>query len=253
MCFDPISLALMAASTAASVGGGIVNRNTQRQNADRVAMRNLQVARERNAVRDQYRERQKAWGDEAQGENTKAIDAMGPDAQAKKQGKVTDARAAVAQNIQRAPVAGEAPISGSAPSVVEGEIASRMMKAYQDSQAHAGRAAKLGGYGDVWQANALDLNNTNRRVNTLNNFSRGDASLLGYDQDFAEYLVPQAKMKSNVWGDVLTGVGKLGSAAAGSGAFAPGGAGASAVSSMWPTAAAAPMTNTGWANPLQRA
>ena len=242
MCFGP-ELALLAASTAASVGGGILSRNTQRQHADRVAARNLQVARERNAVRDQYRERQKAWGDEAQGENNRAIDAMAPEAQAKKQGEVTDARAAVAQNIQRAPVAGEAPISGSAPSVVQSEIASRMLKAYEDSQAHAGRAAKLGGYGDVWQRNAMDLNDTNRRVSTLNNFSRGDMSLLPYDQDFAEYLVPQAKMKSNVWGDVLTGVGKLGSAAAGSGAF--GGAGAAG--------GAAGMTNTGWANPLQRA
>jgi hypothetical protein len=246
----------MAASTAASVGGGIANRNTQRQNADRVAARNLQVARERNAVRDQYRERQKAWGDEAQGENTKAIDAMGPDAQAKKQGDVTDARAEVAQNIQRAPVAGEAPISGSAPSVVEGEIASRMMKAYQDSQAQAGRAAKLGGYGDVWQRNALDLNDTNRRVNTLNNFSRGDMSLLGYDQDFAEYLVPQAKMKSNVWGDVLTGAGKLGSAAAGSGAFAPAAAAApaagAAAGGLIPSQVLG-STSRGWANPLQRA
>lgn len=236
---------MLAASTAATVGGGIASRNTAKQNADAQAMRNRQAALARNDVRDAYRKRTAEWGDQNEAEKQRLLAQQDAQPQRQQQDDLTAQREAAATSIQRAPTPTEAPISGSAPSVVQGEITKRLMDAYAQSRAGAAASAKLGGYGDTWAKNALDLTTSARKIDTRNNFSRGDMSLLPYDQELADAQVPQAKVQSNTWGELLTGLGKLGSAAAGSGAFA-----------AKPVAAApfsVPAGNTGWANPLQRA
>lgn len=206
-------------------------------------MRNRQAALARNDVRDAYRKRTTEWGDQNEAEKQRLLAQQGQEPQQKQQDDLTQAREATATSIQRAPSPTEAPISGSAPSVVQGEITKRLMDAYAQSKAGAAASAKLGSYGDTWAKNAVDLTTAGRKIDTRNNFSRGDMSLLPYDQDLAEAQVPQAKVKPNTWGEILSGVGKLGSAAAGSGAFAPA-----------PASPFVPSTgNVGWANPLQRA
>lgn len=246
ICFDPLSLALLAASTAATVGGGIATRQNAQENANSAAMRNRQAALARNNVRDAYRQRTTEWGNQNEAEKQRLLAQQEQAPQQKQQEDLTAAREATATSVQRAPSPTEAPISGSAPSVVQGEITKRLMDAYAQSRAGAAASAKLGSYGDTWAKNAVDLTTVGRKIDTRNNFSRGDMALLGYDQDLAEAQVPQAKVKPNTWGEVLSGLGKLGSAAAGSGAF--GGGGAAGASSFTPSTG-----NVGWANPMQRA
>jgi hypothetical protein len=117
------------------------------------------------------------------------------------------------------------PLSGSAPSVVKGEIAKRMLTSFTDATARAKALGNLGGYGDNWLDNNVGVTDTSRRVGTLNNFSRGEAAILPGLQDAAQI---RATQQPSIWGPILSAGGNVLAAGAGRG-WSPFGASPSGV------------------------
>ena len=113
---------------------------------------------------------------------------------------LTDAQGARTTAItgnQTAPSDGsDVAISRSAPKIVRGEIAKRMLDAFNASTDRAKAMGTLGGYTDAWLSNNLGLQDTSRRIGTVNNFSQAESSLLGSEQDLAQ----QAATKTpSIW------------------------------------------------------
>lgn len=214
MCLDPGTLGMMALSTGLSAAGGAIQQNEMRQNAQA-------RANARNSVLAQSLERQRKYEQEARGlfdQRMKDYEKPAQDqtlvqSQADRTGDIT-------KNIT-APTADAIPLSGSAPEVVKGEVAKRMLKAFEDSTARAKAMGKVGGYGDNWLGNNMGVADTARRVGTVNNFSRNDAALLPAEQDLAEAGVGGG---SSMWGQILGAGGNILAAGAGRG-WSPFGAG----------------------------
>jgi hypothetical protein len=225
MCFDPISLSLLAASTAASVGGGMIENNE--------AQRNMNAqADARNQVLDAFLKKQSGYQDQNTATFNKQADTMTADENAKSQTAAVDNRN---QAIDRAtggqPASAEAiPLSGSAPSIVKQEIAKRVGDAFAAATDNVKKQAKAASYGDVFQKNNIGIQQAGNDIGTTNTFARDDAALLPARQDLAATAAYKAP---SGWGTVLKGLGTVGSLAAGSGMFAPGAAGAKGIGNLF--------------------
>lgn len=127
-------------------------------------------------------------------------------------------------------------VSGSAPPVVRGEIAKRMLAAFQSATDRAKAMGNLSGYGDQWFQNNADIADSARRIGTLNNFARGNAGILQSQQDLAQLGATKAP---SIWGPILSGAGSLAMSigAGGMGGMGAGGSGAPLT-----------MVNQGWGN-----
>jgi hypothetical protein len=216
MCFDPISLALLAASTAASVGGGIMQRNEANANNARVAEARNQELRDMSA-------RLRATEQENALKLNSTMDQFTQPGQEKAQADANAERDAGVMANTAAPVAdaGDIPLAGSAPKVIKDNIASRMLTAFQGATDKAKAVSKLGSYGDVWGANNRAVGDAGRQIDTNNAGARAWAGLLPSLQDFAQHAV--TKPSSGI-GETMQAVGQLGASAAGGGFFLPKGA-----------------------------
>jgi hypothetical protein len=229
MCFDPVSLALMAASTAASVGGNVISNNEAEKN-----MKAQQVAR--NQVLDQFLKKQNGYQDQNAAAFDKQTDSMSADQNAQSQTEAVDNRnAAIERATGTEPTSASAiPLSGSAPSVVKQEIAKRVGDAFTAATDNVKKQAKAASYGDVFAKNNIGIQDASNNIGTTNSLARDEAALLPARQDLA---AATAYKPPSGWGTILSGLGTVGSLAAGSGMLAPGGAGAKSIGSLFSSAA----------------
>lgn len=216
MC-DPVTLAVLAASTAMSAGGSFLN------NKEETANQNRALEARKNAA-EVERIRQKKFEDETTPLFTSELTNLSPDAQnaalaTAQQERTGKTQAAVTTANEYA-----APASG-APQVVNSEIGRRVGQALRGQTAEAGNLAKLNAWQDLDFANRLGLNATNRNLGTLNNFSANSLQLLPYEQEVA---ARNAYKPPSGFGDLLKLGGSALGLASGVGAFG-GGAGADAI------------------------
>jgi hypothetical protein len=207
---DPITLALLAGSTAASVGGGIISRNEANANAQRIAdARNAELLAEQQRL------------DKLRAENAITLkNTMDTFDQPNQEKAAADAEAQRNTEIQAnaAPPtsdAGEVSLAGNAPKVIKGAIADRMKEAFDRSTTKAKAMATLGKYGDVWGGNNRSVQSGGRNIDTVNGFARAEAALLPALQDLAGF---SASKPSSGIGETLSALGSLGGTYAGAGA-----------------------------------
>ncbi len=207
--FDPVT---GGAGLALNIVGGMISRAEATKNA------NAQAAA-RNAALTQYLQKQAALSDEGRGYLNTNVDKYAPgntqlpDAQDNRTGVIT-------KTVGQMSDPNAIPTTRGAPPAVRGEIAKRMLEAFNRSTDHAKAMGKVGGYGDQWFNNNIDINDTNRKVGTLNNFARGNASILQSQQDLAEI---GATRQPSLWGPILQAGGQFALGAAGRGGFDGGG------------------------------
>ena len=208
MCFDPISIGLMAAGTGAGMYGASKTRNEK-------ILNDARQADARNAVLRDYLGRQKVLQDENQVTNTATIGKFDAPTQtavlADAQGaRANDADVALAP-LNNANYAG-IPLPGNSPSGVKSDIASRLRAGFDKATATAKASAKLGGY------NALTTSDAGRKIDTVNSFARGNTSILPSLQDAAQYGAYEAP---SGMGALFSSIGNLLAGAGGAGTFAP--------------------------------
>lgn len=200
----------MAASTAASVGGGIISNNEAQSNA-------RAVADARNRVLQDTLRREKEIDAQNRVVLNNTIGDFNQNNQGQKQQAAETQRATEATANITPPAAdvGSIPIQGNAPQIIKTTIAGQMKNAFDQSTDRAKKLAALGAYNDVFGDNNRDIGATGRNIDTGNSFARGWASLLPARQDLAGYA---AYRPSSGIGQLLSGLGGLGAMYAGSGA-----------------------------------
>lgn len=215
MC-DPLSLALLAAGTAASVGGGIVAGREANQSATNVAK-----------ARNRELERILSLNDQNTQEARSLFDTRVADINANSGAGLMDDQANRMEGIQgnidtSAPLPIE--ISENAPKVVQGELAKSIADAKGRAAAQGAAQGRLGGYGDFFRRQAMDTQETGRNVDTSLDAIRGRMRLLPSFMDYEE--IKATKPQSGL-GEILKVVGSgLGMAAGTRGLSAkPGGSG----------------------------
>lgn len=176
---NPVTLGVLAAATALSGAGSIMGSGD-------AARRARDTARARNAVLNTSL----AKIDANTAENKAAFDArMGdyaPGVQGNALQAAQDARVTGNTGAMTAGDAGDVALSGSAPAVVRGAIAKRMLEAFQGARQRAEASGKLGGYGDVWMNNRFGISDTANKIGTVNNFAAGQGRITGALQDLTE-------------------------------------------------------------------
>lgn len=214
MCFDPVSLGLLAAGTAASVVGGSMSRSEATKNEQAQAAA-------KNAELRATLDRQKAFGDQNASVLSDVISKFSPQAQGQNAlGADQKREDAVVANMTPPQDSTNAVPLGDTPNVIKGAYASRMADKFAQATAEARAKAKFGSYGDVWTGNNLTTTGGARSIDTTNTLARDDAALLSSRQDLAGYTA--ARPPSGI-GDTLSALGGLVAGAAGRRAGAPGG------------------------------
>lgn len=201
-----INLPLAGLGLAANIAGSVM----QRGEADKQA---AAVADARNRVLQSYLKKQGDLSQEARGEIAGVLQKYAPgntqlaDAQGARTGVIMD-------TVGNTSDPNAVPLTREAPPAVRGEIAKRMLEAFNRSTTKAKTMGALGGYGDQWFNNNVDINAANRNIDMVNNFSRGNSSILQSQQDLAEAA---AYKRPSIWGSVLSAGGNLALSAAGRG------------------------------------
>jgi hypothetical protein len=204
-----LPLALAAGGTAASIFGGLLGQKDAEE--DKRARTEARMASLRRSLA-----RQDAFSGEARGYFDTRMGDYAPGVQDTRLTSAQGARTnAITSNIT-VPTADDVTYSRSAPDVVRGALAKRMLGVFNDATERAKAAGALGGYGDTWQGNALGVADTGRRIATVNDFSRQEAALLPMEQDLAE---AGAAKKPSMWGPILQAGGNLATSFAGRGGF----------------------------------
>ena len=182
----------------ANILGGLMGRRDSIDNANAVAAA-------RNDVLLRYLKQQRGLENEGRGHLKGTVDTYAPgntqlpDAQGARTDAITTAVGGMSDPNAVA-------VSRSAPKNVRGEIAKRMLTAFEDSTARAKAMGSLGGYGDQWSNNNANIVDTGRKINTLNNFSRGNSAILSSQQDLAQI---GATKEPSIWGPILQAGGKM--------------------------------------------
>jgi hypothetical protein len=202
-----LEIAALAASAAATVGGGMYNaRQAEKAQANEVAARNHALALEQ--------QRQQKYQQEQDVNRTNLLKQTEQPAQEKRQAENEAQRTQEITAALPEGTAGDIPLQGSAPEVVKSELAKRMLEAHQGSTERAKSQARLSAFGDSWLQNGFDANDVARKVDTVNNFSRGQAALLPASSQM--YASMSQKPPSQL-GNIMQGLGGVGAMAVGSG------------------------------------
>ena len=126
-----------------------------------------------------------------------------------------DLEAAVAETPSPAE---DVALSGSAPKVVQSELAKRMGEALDKSKDQAKKLGKLGGYGDSWLEQGFNDVNAGRNIAQDANFASGNMAIMPYQQDIAEM---RASKPISPIGGLLQGFGSMMGSYAGGGGSVP--------------------------------
>lgn len=207
-----IAAGVAAAGTAASVGGGILSRNEATKNAEREAAA-------RNASLAKNIEKLGAFGAQNRGVFDTNMLNYAPTTQAAGLDRVQTMRGdANAANITQ-PNPGATPIQADASPATRSDLAKRMLAVYNSATARAHSMGRLGGYSDQWVNNQLGDQQAGRDIGVTNNMAAGRKALIQPEADLAgagAYKAP------SIWPTLLSGAGKIASAAGGAGLGAGG-------------------------------
>jgi hypothetical protein len=191
----PIAAAIIPALLGGA-GQFMTAKAQQDQAEDQAAARNRELMKtlEKNdAIAAQSRE----VFDKRRGE-------IQPDQMGQAQEEATASRTGVLEQAVAAAPPGEVPLSGSAPDVVQSEVAKKMQTAVSQGKDQARALGKAGGYGDTWFGQGIANQETGRNLDVNNNFASGNMAILPYLQDFAEI---EATKPISPIGGVLSGFG----------------------------------------------
>jgi len=204
-----IEIALLAGGAAASLGGTLMERNAQQENAAAMARARNQELRDSMARQRRYEDRSRTEG------VAKALERFDPKTQADAQA-ADQARRDTAITEAVAPTQGAegVPLDDSTNVVVKGAISKKLSDVFKLATDRAKLNAKPLTYADMLAGNNIDLTNAGRVVDTQNSFARQEAAMLPAQQDFAAYM---AQKDPSIWGPVLKAAGGLAVGAGGSG------------------------------------
>lgn len=203
MC-DPFTAALLIGSVGASVAGGGIAAGEAARNNNRVAEARNKVLRDTNA-------KNLALGDKNRSAFAQRIAEMAPENTAAALETAQTDRGTALENAI-APVATEAPVAADAPQVIKSEFAKRLSDTMARSRGEAHTLGKIGGYGTQMQDQAIADAGLGRGINTNNNFVAGNARIMPYLQDYAEY---KATKPDSGLGSILQALGQVAGQAAG--------------------------------------
>lgn len=209
MCFDPFTLAALAASAALSAGGAaITHKETQNSARKEVEARNREL--------QQFRGRQK----EAEERNRAVLDdtirKFSPEAQTESQeGAVERRNAAIEATITPDQDAYSADVEGGESTPMLKKDAVRSLRdVFLNVTNRAKLQAKAMSYGDTVANNNLAITEGARPIDTQNSFTRQEASMLPSLQDLAGYA---AKKPPSALGPIMQALGSTMGMFAGSG------------------------------------
>jgi hypothetical protein len=196
MC-DPITLAIMAAATAASVTGAGIQSREAIDNANR-------IAKARNARLEQMRTENQKFNDQSREIfNQRVADIDGG----------VNANLGVAQAETTAGIQGnlpapetEAPVDGNAPQVVKSDFAKKMADTFRQSTERAKAQGKLQGYSGYFAKQGTDDEAARRGIGVNANFAAGNMGILPHIQDLAEV---QAFRSSSGLGEAMQALGQV--------------------------------------------
>jgi len=210
----------------AAIGGGLNAAGSAAQNRAKnrdvrtQAFANIQqmeqdsaVAKLRNKILNEYVGRQK----EFTGQNQEAFKGgvsgyTAPAMEESRAGAEAGRNEFLGKQIAGIPQAEVAMRDSDSPAVAS-ELAKKMGEALASSTAGAGRAAKLGSFGDSWTAAGEGAQDSARKIDTTNNFARGEIAMLPADQDLQEFVlrkpIYKAGANSSNPAGMLSGLGGL--------------------------------------------
>jgi hypothetical protein len=202
-----VAWAIPAIGVGMQVAGGLMQRDDAQKNA-------TAQAQARNSVLLDYLKKQQGLETEGRGFLDNTMAGYAPGAQDSLLAGKQDARTAAATTAM-GPMSdpNSVTVSGSAPTAVRGEIAKRMLSAFQGATQRAKAMGQLSGYGDQWVENNSGIADSARRIGTLNNFSRGNTGILPSQMDLAQMA---ATKQPSIWGTALSAGGSCLTAASGS-------------------------------------
>lgn len=145
------------------------------------------VANARNDVLRRALDRNEKYAEDARNLYDKRTERIGEeDQKAKLQEQQDNAAERITANLAAPSDSPAIAISGSAPSVVEGEYKKKLLDAFDFSTNQAKKLGQLGGYSNFWLNEGLGTLDAQRGVNIQNNFAQGNMDLVPYEQDIAE-------------------------------------------------------------------
>lgn len=208
MCFDPVSIGLLVAGTAASMAGSsIARKESEEGQAREVAARNATL-REQQA-------RARRFAEENEAVTKRTVDRFAEPEQKKITDNVNAQRDATIDRTV-VPTAGvdDIPLDTDGPQIIKSGIAKKMLDAFKKSTDNAKLAARVGAYGDVGTQNNLNMIDAGRKVDTVNSFARQEAAMLPSQQELAALTVRRPPSGT---GQLLSGLGSLMASVGGSG------------------------------------
>jgi hypothetical protein len=221
MCFDPVSLALAAGGTAASVIGGSMNADAQQKAAAAQMQDNQNAANASNAVLQKF--------NAAQGVNQSANNAalggtlgmVAPGAFQANQAAIAGAASNNASSAIASTLAGvkQPTLTNTDNGQTAAAIAARTGVMTGQSVRNANNAATLGAYGTNFAQLGLGEANSARQIDTTNNLARRQAQLLPTDEQNAALQARQyVPGPDYTAGTALQGLGNIFATMGGSGA-----------------------------------
>jgi hypothetical protein len=226
--FGPAGLAILGGSAVASGVSGWAKNNAAAQNRVNeiqylMAQRkqDAEAARVRNKVLGDYLTRQDGWVAQNQGDFDTGIAGFMPGVQETQRAGLETARGSSIDAALGAPNTGGVAMRAGAPNIVSAEIDKKVGEARDLARDSGMKLARMGSYGDTWGQNNRAIGETGHKIDTTNTIAKGNASLIPYAQDLAEFQVrspiaPPVTQTSPWFTSILDGASKLGSAYAGS-------------------------------------
>lgn len=232
MCFDPVSIGLMAGGSGLSFLGGSARQKAQsRYTAANIeadmeqARQNHEEALARNRVLDEFMKRQDTWTSENRETFDKGTNAFKAENQTKSLEDSEKKRGDAMLAALATPSETVTPTQSD--NVLQKDLDQRISAALTENQNKAGRLAKLGAYGDSMQDNQTAIGDADADIRTTNTIARGNLALLpGYqDLEGFQYRKPiwrPGGVQTPSWADWASTFGNFAGAAGGSGKFSSG-------------------------------
>ncbi len=195
MC-DPITLAVMAAATAASVTGAGIQSREAIDNARR-------IAKARNQRLEQTRAENKKFADDSRDIFNKRVADIDGDVNTNLGVAQAERTAGIEGNIP-GPETDVSPVGDDAPQVVKSDFAKKIAEAFAKSTARAQALGKLSGYTGYFARQGDADEAAGRGVGVNANFAAGNMGILPHIQDMAEV---QAYRPSSGLGEAMQAIG----------------------------------------------
>ena len=219
MCLDPVSAGVTAAGALASVVGGgmqrdaINNQQTQQMNQNLAA----EAARNQQLQAAVQKQEQEAAANKVLVDN--AVANADPQHVAAAQTAAATSRTGAANGLIDMIPKTAVPLGPDAPAAIQAEYDKRRGAATDVARQGAAANANYSSFGDALNGINLGTADAARGVNTTNAVARGDASILPYDQQYAEQMARDTNLVKpyDTTGSAISGLGNLFATLGGSG------------------------------------